>query len=112
MTRRTADSITDDELDALYSELARLRGAAESIAARPPDGLNPDRAPNESPGPENAAQTGTHGTAVLTVAVTAPTQENAGQWATTLRDLITAEHGDEMRLDMTISPTDTTEETP
>lgn len=236
MTRHTADSITDDELDALYAELARLRGAAESMAVRPPNGLNPDRAPNESPGPENGAQTGTcdalcgdierdrdewqqraeqaetalarlhegeelptderaeqtpgqwlwrwnhitpterldliarvqdaiaradrcflgnhekripeleehraalarvralaerwqytgdrkggplpelraalagqagdgtRGAAVLTVVVTAPTQENANHWAATLRDLITAEHGDDMRLDMTINP--------
>lgn len=44
------------------------------------------------------------GTATLTVTVTAPNQENADQWAGTLRDLITAEHGDAMRLHMTISP--------
>lgn len=102
--RHTADSITDDELDALYAELARLRGAGEGMAVRLPDGLNPDRATDESPGPENATQAGTRGSAVLTVTVTAPTQENAGQWAATIRDLIAAEHGDEMRLDMTISP--------
>lgn len=46
----------------------------------------------------------TVGSAVLTVVVTAPNQENADQWAGTLRDLIAAEHGDEMRLHMTIRP--------
>ncbi|MER8002965.1 hypothetical protein [Streptomyces sp. NPDC095613] len=33
----------------------------------------------------------------------APTQENAGQWAQTIADHVTAEHGDEMRLDIHVS---------
>lgn len=82
---------------------------ARTAAVRPPDGLNPYAA-NDA-GPENGAQTGTRGSATLTVVVTAPTQENADHWAATLRDLIAAEHGEEMRLHMTIGPADTTEET-
>jgi hypothetical protein len=38
------------------------------------------------------------------IVVHAPTDENAGQWAQTIRDLVVAEYGQEMRLDVTISP--------
>lgn len=37
------------------------------------------------------------------VRVSAPTEENAGQWARTIADLVVAEYGQEMRLDITIS---------
>lgn len=51
MTRRTADSITDDELDTLYDELARLRGAAGD---GPRDGLSaPLNAPHGPDGTQD-----------------------------------------------------------
>jgi hypothetical protein len=34
----------------------------------------------------------------LVIRVTAPTAENGEHWATTIRDLVQAEHGDSMRL--------------
>lgn len=37
------------------------------------------------------------------IRVEAPTDENAGQWAQTIRDLVVAEYGQEMRLKVTIS---------
>lgn len=37
------------------------------------------------------------------IRVSAPTEENAGQWAQTIADLVVAEYGQEMRLDITIS---------
>lgn len=36
--------------------------------------------------------------------VQAPSDENAGQWAETIRDLVLAEYGDSMRLEVTITP--------
>lgn len=36
------------------------------------------------------------------IRVTAPTGENAGQWAQTIADLVAAEHGQQMRLDIEI----------
>jgi hypothetical protein len=44
------------------------------------------------------------GHATVTIRIHAPTDENAGQWATTIRDLVTAEHGQDMRLDIRITP--------
>jgi hypothetical protein len=38
------------------------------------------------------------------IMVHAPTGENAGQWAETIRDLVLAEHGQEMRLEVAILP--------
>lgn len=38
------------------------------------------------------------------IVVEAPSEENADQWATTIRDLVLAEHGEDMRLDVTIHP--------
>lgn len=38
------------------------------------------------------------------ILVHAPTDENAGQWAQTIRDLVVAEHGQDMHLDVSISP--------
>lgn len=37
------------------------------------------------------------------IRVSAPTAENAAQWAQTIADLVVAEYGQEMRLDITIS---------
>lgn len=37
------------------------------------------------------------------IVVQAPTDENAAHWAETIRDLVVAEHGQDMRLDVTIS---------
>lgn len=37
------------------------------------------------------------------IRVEAPTDENAGQWAQTIRDLVVAEYGQGMRLEVTIS---------
>jgi hypothetical protein len=34
----------------------------------------------------------------LVIRITAPTAENGAHWATTIRDLVVAEHGDSMRL--------------
>ena len=36
------------------------------------------------------------------IRVQAPTDENAAQWADTIRDLVIAEHGQDMRLDVTV----------
>lgn len=44
------------------------------------------------------------GTATLAITVTAPTAENANAWADTLADLVQAEHGDHMRLDIRSNP--------
>jgi hypothetical protein len=44
------------------------------------------------------------GVRVVRIVVQAPTDENAAQWAETIRDLVVAEHGQDMRLDVTISP--------
>lgn len=38
------------------------------------------------------------------IVVQAPTDENAASWAETIRDLVLAEHGQDMRLDVTIYP--------
>lgn len=38
----------------------------------------------------------------IRVVVHAPSEENAGQWAETIRDLVVAEYGDSMRLEVTI----------
>lgn len=38
------------------------------------------------------------------VVVQAPSEENADQWAETIRDLVLAEYGDSMRLEVTILP--------
>ncbi|MGA5670028.1 hypothetical protein ACPCTG_31675 [Streptomyces pseudogriseolus] len=38
------------------------------------------------------------------IVVEAPTEENADQWAATIRDLVLAEHGEDMRLNVTIHP--------
>lgn len=38
------------------------------------------------------------------IVVQAPTDENAAHWAETIRDLVVAEYGQEMRLDVTITP--------
>ncbi len=38
------------------------------------------------------------------IVVQAPSDENAGQWAETIRDLVVAEYGDSMRLEVTILP--------
>lgn len=38
------------------------------------------------------------------VVVRAPSDENAGQWAETIRDLVLAKYGDSMRLEVTILP--------
>lgn len=43
-------------------------------------------------------------TATLSVIITAPTAENAGQWVETIHDLVHAEHGDHMRLDVSVNP--------
>lgn len=43
------------------------------------------------------------GQRVVRIRVSAPTEENAEQWAQTIADLVTAEHGQDMRLDITIS---------
>lgn len=43
-------------------------------------------------------------TATVSIIITAPTQENADQWANTIYDLVHAEHGDHMRLDVSINP--------
>lgn len=43
-------------------------------------------------------------TETLAITVTAPTAENAHQWAETLADLVQAEHGDHMRLDIRSNP--------
>lgn len=42
--------------------------------------------------------------ATLAITVTAPTIENANQWAETIGDLVQAEHGDTMRLDIRRNP--------
>jgi hypothetical protein len=44
------------------------------------------------------------GQATVTIRIHAPSDENADQWATTIRDLVTAEHGQDMRLDIRITP--------
>lgn len=46
---------------------------------------------------------GQAGVREVRIRVSAPTGENAGQWAQTIADLVVAEHGQEMRLDITIS---------
>jgi len=38
------------------------------------------------------------------VVVQAPSEENADQWAATIRDLVVGEYGDSMRLEVTIHP--------
>lgn len=38
------------------------------------------------------------------IVVEAPSEENAGQWAATIRDLVVSEYGDSMRLEATILP--------
>lgn len=43
-------------------------------------------------------------TATVAITINAPTQENADTWAETIHDLIHAEHGDHMRLNITINP--------
>jgi hypothetical protein len=43
-------------------------------------------------------------TAHVLIAVTAPTAENATEWATTVSDLVQAEYGDTMRLAVRVSP--------
>lgn len=40
------------------------------------------------------------------IRVQAPSAENAAQWAQTIRDLVVAEYGDSMRLEVTILPED------
>jgi hypothetical protein len=45
----------------------------------------------------------TPGVRDVRIVVQAPTDENAVQWAETIRDLVVAEHGQDMRLDVTIS---------
>ncbi|MCU1614921.1 MAG: putative phage protein, partial [Frankiales bacterium] len=54
-------------------------------------------------GTSTIGETATPGRATITIAVTAPNQDNANRWAGTIRDLVTAEHGHHMRLDITIS---------
>lgn len=43
-------------------------------------------------------------TATLAITVHAPTETNANTWADTLYDLVHAEHGDQMRLDVRVNP--------
>jgi hypothetical protein len=43
-------------------------------------------------------------TATVAITVTAPTAENANSWADTIADLVQAEHGDQMRLDIRTNP--------
>ncbi|MCU1612607.1 MAG: hypothetical protein JWO98_147 [Frankiales bacterium] len=54
-------------------------------------------------GTSTIGEPATPGRATITIAVTAPNQDNANRWAGTIRDLVTAEHGHHMRLDITIS---------
>lgn len=46
----------------------------------------------------------TPGVREVRIRVQAPSGENAGQWAETIRDLVLAEYGDSMRLEVTILP--------
>ncbi|MFV8127503.1 hypothetical protein [Streptomyces syringium] len=41
----------------------------------------------------------------MTITVSAPNQENAAQWAESIRDLVLAEFGDTMSLDITLGQT-------
>lgn len=46
----------------------------------------------------------TQHTAAVSIIISAPTQENADAWADTIHDLVHAEHGDQMRLDISVNP--------
>jgi len=46
----------------------------------------------------------TSGVREVRITVRAPSEENAGRWAETIRDLVVAEYGDSMRLEVTIMP--------
>jgi hypothetical protein len=48
--------------------------------------------------------TGQRHTATVSIIITAPTQENADAWADTIYDLVHAQHGDHMQLDVSVNP--------
>lgn len=54
--------------------------------------------------PADTTPPATPGQATVTIRIHAPSDENASQWAETIRDLVTAEHGQDMRLDIRITP--------
>jgi hypothetical protein len=53
-------------------------------------------------GGDRGAEAGSGGSAAVHITVHAPTAENASQWAQTIADLVTAEHGQDMRLDIRV----------
>jgi hypothetical protein len=55
-------------------------------------------------GEATRATDGGKGVREVRIVVHAPSGENAGQWAETIRDLVVAEYGDSMRLEVTILP--------
>jgi hypothetical protein len=68
----------------------------ELLAADTPDAT-------EAPADREDAERGRF-TATVSIIITAPTAENADAWADTIADLVQAEHGDQMRLDISVNP--------
>ncbi|WP_086562019.1 hypothetical protein [Streptomyces africanus] len=94
------------ELAALRAEVAAARTfAAEMRDFCSPHGVATDYADRLIEAMDRARAAGLpSGAREVRVVVRAPSDENAGQWAQTIRDLVLAEYGDSMRLEVTITP--------
>jgi hypothetical protein len=102
----------DDDPEILRRRIGRLEaevGAARTFAAEmrdfcSPHGVAVDYADRLVEAMDRAKAVLPAGAREVRIVVHGPTDENAGQWAQTIRDLVVAEYGREMRLDVTISP--------
>jgi hypothetical protein len=95
---------SDEDRQTAEATIARIR----QLADRWENALTPDRRYAEAlraalDGPADTS-TPAPGHATVTIRIHAPSDDNAGQWAETIRDLVTAEHGQDMRLDIRITP--------
>jgi hypothetical protein len=96
------------EVEQLRAEVAAARKfAAEMRDFCSPHAVAADYADRLLEAMDRALKGGTpagSGLREVLIRVHAPTDENAAQWAQTIRDLVVAEHGQDMRLNITITP--------
>jgi hypothetical protein len=105
---RQVGEVERGEIAALRAEVAAARKfAAEMRDFCSPHAVAADYADRLLDAMDRAQEGGTpagSGLQEVLIRVHAPTDENAAQWAQTIRDLVVAEHGQDMRLTVTITP--------
>lgn len=115
LTDEKVASVVGPNIDLLCEEISRLKAevsAARRFAAEmrdfcPPHGVAVDYADRLVEAMDRAAaadRSESSGVREVRIVVQAPTDENAASWAETIRDLVVAEYGDSMRLEVTIVP--------